>query len=332
MTQTQELDSSSDLLEPETFSTENSTDVAEVESSPAETAGEKPESLHDLIRSVVEKTDGVESPPTEAEETENLSDPTSALDQQTPPSSDGKDLTEEQKEVQDEQLPFHKHPRFQALVAEKNLLKDEASQFRAISDYMAQNHLVPDELNQAFVVASALKNDPFKALEMLEPIINGLRNMTGVTLPPEVSERVENGEMSEEAAQELSRYRAQVALQERNSQVALQQQSEWQANQAHQQLTGAVEQWERQIAARDPDYEAKKSLVFKSIRLAHLENPARTAEEALAIANAAYAEANETLKRMLPQRGAMKSPSASQSVTSARPQPKTLMDVVRMSL
>jgi hypothetical protein len=92
-----------------------------------------------------------------------------------------------------------------------------------------------------------------------------------------------------------------------------------------------VEQWEQQIATRDPDYAAKKSIVFDKIRLSQLERPAQSPQEALAYAEAAYRSATETLKAAMPKRMAIQTPSSSQSVSSARAAPQSLADVVRMA-
>jgi hypothetical protein len=101
--------------------------------------------------------------------------------------------------------------------------------------------------------------------------------------------------------------------------------------QAEQSIVSSVEQWEQQIATRDPDYAAKKSIVFDKIRLAQLERPAQSPQEALAYAEAAYKQATETLKAAMPKRVAIATPSSSQSVTSARAVPKSLAEVVRMA-
>jgi len=101
--------------------------------------------------------------------------------------------------------------------------------------------------------------------------------------------------------------------------------------QLEQSIVSSVEQWEQQIATRDPDYAAKKSIVFDKIRLSQLQNPAQSPQEAVAYAEAAYRQATEVLKAAIPKRVAISSPSSSQSVTSARAVPKSLADVVRMA-
>jgi hypothetical protein len=337
MTQTEESGSSPDIqpeiLAAEVPVTDAAPDATEVAPSTAETNGEKPLTLLDLVRDVAAKTGDVAPPTTEeqAAEAETSSEATPAHDPDAPTPSGEKDEQEGPEEKNDEKLPFHKHPRFQELVREKNSYKEDATQFRAIADYMAENRLSADEVDQAFVFLSATKSDPNKALELIAPIVQELLRTTGTTLPPEVTQLVEDGEMSEAAAKELSRYKAQAALQEQRNQEALQQQETMRLRQAEQSIVSSVEQWEQQIASRDPDYAAKKSIVFDKIRLAQLERPAQSPQEALAYAEAAYKQATETLKAAMPKRVAIATPSSSQSVTSARAVPKSLAEVVRMA-
>ena len=307
-------------------------DATEVAPSTTDTPGESPRTLLDLVRDVAAKTGEVAPPPTEqAAEAETSSEETPAHDPNAPTPSGEKDGQDGLDDPTDDQLPFHKHPRFQKLVQEKNSYKEEASQFRAISDYMASNRLSADEVDQAFVFLSATKNDPSKALEMIAPIVQELLRTTGTTLPPEVSQLVEDGEMSAEAAKQLSQSRAQVAMHEARNQETLQAQQVYQERQHEAQIVSSVEQWERQVASRDPDYAAKKSIVFDKIRLSQLQNPARNPQEAVAYAEAAYKGATEVLKGAMPKRVAINSPSSAQSVSSARAVPQSLADVVRMA-
>jgi hypothetical protein len=337
MTQTEASGSSPDTqieeIAPAVLVTDAAPDATEVAPSTTEPQGEKPLTLLDLVRDVAAKTGEVAPPTTEeqAAETEIPSDANPAHDPNAPTPSGEKDGQEGPEEKNDEQLPFHKHPRFQELVREKNSYKEDASQFRAISDYMAENRLSADEVDKGFVIMSAIKNDPVRARAMLAETMRQLDEVTGEVLGESETRLVDEGEMSEAAAKELSRYKAQVALQEHRNQEALREQSAMRERQTEQSIISTVEQWEQQIVTRDPDYAAKKSIVFDKIRLSQLQNPAQSPQEALAYAEAAYKQATEILKAAMPKRVAINSPSSSQSVTSARAVPKSLADVVRMA-
>lgn len=299
---------------------------------PIVSEGAKPASLLDLVRDVAEKTQA-EAPPAKdpAEETETPN-PDAAAKPNDPASSDAADATGEAKPEDDESLPFHKHPRFQALIKERNSYKEESAQFRAISDYMADTGLAPEEVNRGFEIMAAIRNDPARALEMLRETMTYLNGVTGESLPEDVTKMVDDGEISESAAVQLSKARAQIALNEQRRQEAAENNQRQSVAIAHQQITGAVESWEQQIATRDPDYNAKRDLVHTNIRLANSQTPARNATEALAIAEAAYAKANATVKVLQPKRPLAPAPRSEQSVSHAKPEAKSLGDVVRNAL
>lgn len=309
---------------------------AESSLAPEVTEGAKPASLLDLVRNVVKDTQ-TEAPPAKETAEEKVSlNPDGTAKPGAPVAEATPDATGEAKPEDDEQLPFHKHPRFQALIRERNELKEratasteKASQFDAISDYMADSNLTPDEVNRGFVIMSAIRNDPAKALEMLSETMAFLQGVTGETLPDDVVKLVDDGEMSEAAARELAKARAQIELQKHRQTQDVERQNAYQAQTAHNAIVGTVTNWETQIVARDPDYSAKRELVYQNIRLANLDNPPRNPAEALAIAEAAYAKANETMKSFLPKRVQIKAPVSGQSVAGAKPEPKSLRDVVR---
>ena len=345
MTINEVLDSSSSQAEPDNASADSSVDAVidqsaeqTTETLAVSTEDAKPSSLLDLVKDVVAKSEAEAPSSPEADE----SDSPESSDTKTPadqPSSDEPDSKDEVKPEDDEKLPFNKHPRFQEVIRQKNAFKAEAeafktdaTQFRAISDYMAQTGLSPDEVNQGFEIMAALKNDPLKAREMLLKTIEPLNVLAGETLPDDVSRMVEEGDMTEAAAKELAIARARIAMQENQQREALEHQRQYSERSAHQQITSAVETWEQQVAARDPDYEAKKALVFKNIRLAHMERPARNPQEAVAIAEAALAEATAMLSNVMPKKVAMKQPVSTQSASHAKPQPKNLDDAVRLAL
>lgn len=320
-------------------SAETSDAPEQVDSSPTETPeGAKHASLLELVKNVVAET-SPEAPPAK--------DPAEEPEPQKPKSSDtpenpvpsGTVDNHEPKPEEDEKLPFHKHPRWQAVLKERDesreqatAFKEKATQFDAISDYMADSRLTPEEVNRGFEIMAAIRNDPSKAFEMLSETMTFLRGVTGEDLPPDVVQLVEDGEMTEAAGRQLAKARAQVDFQEQRQKEAFEIQRQNQEAYAHHQIIESVQAWEKQVATRDPDYQAKRTLVHQNIRLANLQNPAKTAQEALAIADAALAQATETVRGFRPKPVAMVQPSSSQSLPASQPLPKTMRDVVRGAL
>ncbi len=312
----------------------------------------KPASLLELVTSVVEKTETAQEAPPATDKAADSANPDAAPSdpkQANPPPSGEKDAKGEEAPADEkdgktaEDTRFDKHPRFQELIREKNHLKSEvetfrtdAEQFRSIAGFMAENELSADEVDEGFAIMAAMKRNPMEALRLLTPKIQSIQRAAGVILPDELAEKVEGGEMSEEAAHELARTRAQLANQERirqSEQARFQQaQLAQQAQTAQTQIAGAIDQWETRIAGSDPDYAAKKAIVFDKIRLAHLQTPARNPQEALAIAEQAYREASDLVKGFAPRRPEVKLPTTQQTVSTVKAVPKSLADVVRAAV
>jgi hypothetical protein len=337
MTTTDESDSSSD----HTQNTQDNAADTQVDSSTSPDAeqqtesstvenSEKPSSLLDLVKDVVKKNEVAESQTVSEEESEEKvisNEP--AEKQDNPPSSDEKDSNASEDPKDDEKLPFNNHPRFKALIQEKNSYKEDAAHFRSLSHYMAVNNLSADEVNQGLELLSAIKSDPMKAREMLAGTNKYLAEVAGEILPADVSELVDSGEISESAAKELARTKAQLAF-EQQKQVAMQQQQQnYNADIARNQIVGAIEQWDQQVMTRDPDYQSKRQLVLKNLELAQMRQPARTPQEALAYAENAYKEANDYLKNLMPKKVEIRQPTSSQSVSQAKFKPSSLEDVIR---
>jgi hypothetical protein len=338
MTDTYESDSSSDQTQ---IATDNAADTKvdsgtnqdaehQTESSTVSNS-EKPGSLLDLVKDVVERNQVVESQTTSDEKSADqvISDePTK--EEANPASSDEVDADAQDGSKDDEKLPFNNHPRFKALIQEKNSYKEDAAHFRNLSHFMHVNSLSADEVNQGLEFLAALKSDPMKAREMIAGTNKYLDQVAGEILPDDVSEMVESGEISEEAAKQFAKTKAQLAFEQQRQANLQQQQQNYHGEMARNQIVGAIEQWDQQVMARDPDYQSKRQLVLKNLELAQMRQPARTPQEALAYADAAYKEANEYLKHLMPKKVEIKQPTSAQSVNHAKAKPQTLEDVIRL--
>lgn len=255
-------------------------------------------------------------------------------------------LTDEDKDADGKPLPFHKHPRWQEMKAERDELKQEverfkpnAEQFQVIQDFMSERNLSADEVGQGFEVMSLIKNDPEAALQYLEGAVSILRQGLGKELPDDLREAVEYGEISEAKARELSETRAKARMSQeqfhaaRNAQAAQAQQAD--AARHAQAIQGAVMAWESNVAKRDLDYPKKAEMVLhyaKAIRadLAMKGKTTLTPEEAVQVTQQAYEQVNAQMKTFSPRKATDPNPSSSVSSKSASPsEPKSLLDAAR---
>lgn len=152
-------------------------------------------------------------------------------------------------------VPFHKHPRFKQLVSERNALKQDAERYQNVQRFLDSSGVSGEEAGQALQIMALSKLDPAKAWEMLKPLAQDLLARTGALLPEDLRDRVSRGELTKEAAAEISRLRAQTAARDSRSQIEAQQRQREEADKASRACVDAAEAWERRVM-RDPDYAA----------------------------------------------------------------------------
>lgn len=227
-----------------------------------------------------------------------------------------------------EKVPFHNHPRWKEIVAEREALKPKAEQYDKITTFMRSNHLNENEMVEGFKVMALMKNNPVEAYKVLKSHIEKLAPYTGEVLPEDLKKRVDEGFDSEESAKELARLRAErefISARHEEAQKAA-------AVEAQKSMLSAVETWEQTEKAKDPDWSAKSKLVYDRIRTMIQPGVQYGPLEAVEIARRALAGVNADLRPIAGRGNPIKSPTSSLSSASIRPAPRSLEDVVRMGL
>ncbi|MDP7158577.1 MAG: hypothetical protein QF922_10220, partial [SAR324 cluster bacterium] len=234
----------------------------------------------------------------------------------------------------------NKHPRFQSLVQEKNRLKSEAGQhredaeqYRKITDFITTNRLSAEEAAEGFRVMSLMKNDPTKAYEVLQGHLEGLAKTTGAELSEDLQVKVDDGLLDEDAAQELSRARAQLAQERTLRESSQQSLQEQQAQAQYDHLQKTLNQWEATTRQRDPDYDLKSDELNDRVQalVAERGKPV-TSEQALAIANDAYKVVTDRHMRRVPPKRSLRTATGGKIGGTPQPEPKTLEEVVERAL
>lgn len=217
-------------------------------------------------------------------------------------------------------LPFHKHPRWQEMVAQRNdartraaELEEPARQFGMVQEFMSKNQLTPPEMADGFTVMALMRNEPAKAIPILEDYLGQLKLLTGQVLPADLQAQVDSGAITDAAAKELADSRLKLAKttveSTRNAEIA----SVNAAQNARTQSANAVNAWEVQTRSNDPDYDRKKPFIRDAI-LAQTAGLGRipTPAEAIAIAKRAYDSVTERFKGL-----------GTRSTTPTPPQPRS---------
>ena len=255
--------------------------------------------------------------------------------------ADGQGLDSQgQKKAPDAQeLPFHKHPRWQEMVAERETLKPKAEQFEKINHFMTSNGLTPQEMAEGMYVMALMKNNPVEAYQRLNGYVQNLARFTGDVLPPELQTKVDEALIDKESAKELARLQAErdfimgrqaQAYQRSQQEQEYIQQEEMVAR--SQAMVNAVSQWEQVERSRDPEWSAKYEMVQDRVKALLAERPASNPSEAIEIARRALSDVNARLRPLAGRNTPLRVQTSSMSSVSASPAPRSLADVIRLGL
>lgn len=229
--------------------------------------------------------------------------------------------------------PFHEHPAWKRIVRERDTYRTDAERYGNVLGFMEEHRISAEEVATGFTVMAQLKNDPAKFLETIKPYVEAAQRAVGELLPDDLRQKVDNGAIDEESARELARTRAAAAAATEGQKRAETQVADTTRATAAQQMGSAVSTWEIGIQSRDPDYPRKQEEVQdRALALMRVKGAPKTPEEAVALVKQAYQEVNRRLAARIPRdRRDNPQPSGSSAAADVRPEPKSLLDVVKMA-
>lgn len=282
-------------------------------------ANKKPTSLLDAVRSAVKQP---------ADAASSTVETNGASAKEGTPPAPGLDDPAKDKAVSeaDKKLPFHNHPRWKEVVAERDAYRSEAGEYRKITTFMSSNGLTNDEVIEGFQVMALMKTNPAEAHKKISAYKSQLDAFVGETLPEDIEEKVRDGFVDKDTAKELAVLKAEKNLAEQRRQAVMQQQVQV----AGQNIHAAVVNWEQQQKVKDPDWSAKQDLVTDQVKLMLASERPSTPEQALALVERASSIIRERLSRFAPQRRPLNHVASSSSSANAAPVPKSLLEAVKL--
>ena len=255
-----------------------------------------------------------------------------------------KEAVEAEKAVldkpEDEKLPFHKEPRFQELVKEKNTYKQEldtikplAARTKVLDEFVTSNNIQPQQVQEAFEYLRLLNSDPLKAYAILKPTYDKLALLSGDRLPDDLQAEVAAGTLSPERAKQLATTQAQQQYQQWRGQSTQQ----TQVMQQEQAIQGSINAWAQSAQAKDPDFrpaaqgavDGKWEYVDMKLRSMRQANPPRNSQEAVAMVEKAYTEANKFFGSFVKPQAKKPGLKSQSSQSNASAVVKSPEDVVR---
>jgi hypothetical protein len=233
--------------------------------------------------------------------------------------------------------------RFEQLLAQRNEARQalqsyepELAQHRQLQGYLQEHQLAPDDVNILLGVGASLRRGDYQSfLQGVTPYVMAAQEALGLRISTDLQSQVDDGLIDENAARELTRTRhraaqAEARLQDFNQVATTQQQA--------QQIEGirsAVDTWEQGIQRRDPDYAQMSGAVRRYAQgLLQERGTPRTAQEAVALTQAAYDEVRATFGARQPAPRPTRSTPSSIHVATGTPnaEPRNLKEAVVMAL
>lgn len=293
----------------------------DAESSPAHDV--EPKDTLSIVRDVV----GADEEP-EAKDSSPESEATApAADAEEPKQPDNEDYSD---------VPFGKHPRFQHLLREAKANRADAERYRNVERFLTDNGLSAEHAAEALRVRALMNTNPAEAWKILRPLAEQAAIAAGAILPPDLQQRVQAGQLSREAALELSQARAGQQSLERQREWEVQRQQQYQAEQAEAARRSTVEQWKAERAMRDPNFAAKEKAIQKELFfLTGTRGEPRNPAEIVALLNEAYQNANAAVPAQPPAprpKPAVKPVTGGQGAGTSRAEPTNTLDIIRARL
>lgn len=299
----------------------NPPETAEGEAGSSPAAGE-PADLLSVVRDVVSKgakDAGAASPAAGEEKTE-------ATEEKVEGEKDDENYSD---------VPFNKHPRFQELLAKNREYKGDAERYQNVQTFMQQHSLGAEEVAEGLIVMGLAKTNPQEAWRRIQPFLQALLPAAGEVLPQDLQARVAAGELSNESAFEMSRLRANVQSNEAQRAQQQQQRETETETRRVEALRGAATSWQEDRTAKDPRFSEKLTPLLREVAfLQHVagEGVPNTPEGVRDQLSRAYAAVNKSFVPVVPPvtpRSAAPPLRSGQVGGSTRPEPKSVLDIVR---
>lgn len=169
-------------------------------------------------------------------------------------------------------VPFSKHPDFRKLVRKKNEYRDKAQAFEQdavryqnVQNFMDQNGLTAEEAADGLTTFALAKTNPVEAWKQAKPWVQKLLVAAGEVLPDDLKARVQAGELSNDAALEVSRTRAMSNSMQATQSFQEQRRQKQEQTSAASAITQAATDWEEDRRKKDPNFEAKMPLLMREV-------------------------------------------------------------------
>ena len=216
-------------------------------------------------------------------------------------------------------------------------LKDAHERFTQLQSFVHENQIEPQNVTLAFNAMALLSKGDYQGfIEAVTPWYQHAQQAIGAAISPDLQQRVDDGYLTMEDAQELTRARVLSQVHKSKAETLTNQQKlrdqETQVERGTQEMLSAINAREAELKSSDPDYAQKSQAMMSMIEFA-LQGGAvpKDAASAVALVNSAYERVNTTFRKPAPPRATPPRPSASTPPRGA-PAPDTTKDAIYQAL
>lgn len=255
-----------------------------------------------------------------------------------PENQDQPEVTEPAAEAEDDETKYPKRAqkRIRELVDEKKALEVDATRYRNVESFLRDNGLAPDEAADGLQIMALAKTNPVEAWARIKPWVEKVAVAAGVIMPSDLQQQVQQGQLTREAAMELSQTRAKLGAVEAQRQFDQQRAQEQSAIAYQQAITGAATTWEQDRRVKDPNFEAKLPALQREIAFLHAtEGKANTPDGVRDQCERAYKAVNAQVRgsvaaQTVPARRPAVAPiGGGQVAGNPAPKPESTLDIIR---
>lgn len=238
-------------------------------------------------------------------------------------------------------VPLNKIERFREVLSENRQLKAANDRYTELDKTLtdigndaARMGLTNDELAQLFAWPRLLAKDPKAAVEQLSQFSSRWQERVGHSLPTDLRQKVDDGQMDEATAKEVAQLRASKALTETRQAAddKLRQQDE--STRKRKEISDAVNAYQAELRRTDPDYTPdKNAMVAEALTsLATLRGVPQDVMTARAMAKEAFDTVTARLAKLRPAPRAVSSPVGRRTNSPAVAEPKSMREAIERTL
>ena len=225
--------------------------------------------------------------------------------------------------------------------SERDVFKGKAENYDRLNGFLVENRLDSQDVNTGFEIMAAMKNDPVKAWELIQPIYQQLRDVVGQgNLPADLAEKVRLGYTDEATARETARLR--VENQHTNRRMTEQQQRDAENRQRDEQAAmigqakSTAGEWEDAKRKTDPDWHLKQTRIHEKVQLALLTGGAdgfpKTKADVVKMLEGIYTDVTKEMKAFAPKPSRIDPHVSGRASPKSVAEPKTFLEAVQAGI